>query len=105
MATSDKLGDYLVRRRDPLPFALSVVLAVVLWAYIWFTPTRWRGPYWVYWLAGLGGVCVVAALIPWANRVRCPKCGADLKGIAPKSLAESYSGKCPQCGASFDEPR
>ena len=105
MATSEKLGDYLVRRRDPLPFALSVVLAVVLWAYIWFTPTRWRGPYWVYWLAGLGGVCVVAALIPWANRVRCPKCGADLKGIAPKSRAESYSGKCPQCGASFDEPR
>ena len=103
MEIPQKLGDYLVRRRDPLPWAVSIVLAVAIWAYLWFTPMRWRGPYWVYWLAGLVGICIIAALTQWANRVRCPKCGADIKAIAPKTYADSYSGNCPQCGASFNE--
>jgi hypothetical protein len=101
---SEKLGDYLVRRRDPLPLAGSAVLAALGWVFIWLTPMRWRGPYQIYWIAGFAGICIVVLLIGWANQVRCPKCRANLKAIAPKAIAQSYSGKCPQCGASFDEP-
>lgn len=60
---------------------------------------------WVYLIAGIsGGVALLAGLLFWEGRRRCPRCGSKLETIDTQSHlnGEGAERHCPECGYHED---
>ena|ERR1700733_2502620 len=100
---SEKLGSYLARRKFIARLVGWAVVVAIMVIFFRLQKIGYIAPYHLDW-AALAVIAFALIFAIDAALTRCPRCGALLAFRAPSSSSKSYTGACPQCGASFDEP-
>jgi predicted RNA-binding Zn-ribbon protein involved in translation (DUF1610 family) len=103
VASSEKLGSYLARRKFIARLGGWAVVVAIMGVFFRLQRIGYIAPYYLD-RAALVVIAIALIFAIDAALTRCPKCGALLALRAPSSFSKSYTGACPQCGASFDEP-